>query len=247
MKDHPNSMTVAGVDGCRAGWICVFFIDDPSNASVTIFPDFENLVSAFSDNTIIAVDMPIGLPEKIGRAGRGPEKLVRPHLGERQSSVFSIPARAAVYCDDYTKACRIAQATSEPPRKVSKQAFHLFPKIRQIDHFLRKEVPSRDRIIESHPEFAFWALNGNQPMHMPKKVKSRINSAGIEERKSLLFQCGFTKTVLEAPLAGGAGDDDLLDACAVSLIAKRRAEGIARPWPDPPGEDAHGLPVAIWA
>ncbi|WP_246658873.1 DUF429 domain-containing protein [Mesorhizobium sp. J18] len=39
---------------------------------------------------MLAVDMPIGLPERTGKGGRGPENLVRLHLDERQSSVFSI-------------------------------------------------------------------------------------------------------------------------------------------------------------
>ena len=61
------------------------------------------------------------------------------------------------------EACRIAQATSEPPRKVSKQLFNIAPKIREVD-----EVPARRRrtpparVFEVHPELAFWRLNGGR-------------------------------------------------------------------------------------
>jgi predicted RNase H-like nuclease len=45
----------------------------------------------------------------------------------------------------------------------------------------------------------------------------------------------------------GAGADDLLDALACAAIARRLFAGTARAFPDPPGRDAYGLPVAIWA
>ena len=41
--------------------------------------------------------------------------------------------------------------------------------------------------------------------------------------------------------------DDLLDALALMLIADRILDGKARPFPDPPGRDDFGLPIAIWA
>ena len=44
---------------------------------------------------------------------------------------------AAIYARDYREACRVAQATSEPPRKVSKQLFNIAPKIREVDEALR--------------------------------------------------------------------------------------------------------------
>ncbi|WP_410175696.1 DUF429 domain-containing protein, partial [Limnoraphis robusta] len=45
----------------------------------------------------------------------------------------------------------------------------------------------------------------------------------------------------------GAGPDDLLDALACLVVARRLAQGTARPFPDPPDRDAHGLAIAIWA
>ncbi|RVB69770.1 DUF429 domain-containing protein, partial [Mesorhizobium sp. M7A.F.Ca.CA.002.04.1.1] len=45
----------------------------------------------------------------------------------------------------------------------------------------------------------------------------------------------------------GAAADDFLDAAAMTLIAGRIVGGEARPFPDPPGRDSFGIPVAIWA
>ena len=40
---------------------------------------------------MIAVDIPIGLPAQAGRGGPAAENMVRPLLGERQFSAFSVP------------------------------------------------------------------------------------------------------------------------------------------------------------
>jgi predicted RNase H-like nuclease len=45
----------------------------------------------------------------------------------------------------------------------------------------------------------------------------------------------------------GAGTDDLVDALACAAIARRLHTGLARPFPDLPARDSHGLPMAIWA
>jgi predicted RNase H-like nuclease len=44
---------------------------------------------------MIAVDIPIGLPAPAGRGGPAAENMVRPLLGERQSSAFSVPFATA--------------------------------------------------------------------------------------------------------------------------------------------------------
>ena len=85
--------TVVGVDGCPGGWVAVWRRD--GKPSVQVFAAFAALIATFPDDAIVAVDMPIGLPDFSRRGGRGPEALVRPLLRQRQSSVFSIPSRAA--------------------------------------------------------------------------------------------------------------------------------------------------------
>lgn len=237
---------VAGVDGARSGWIVVLRdLAAPGHAEVRTVSRFRDILEFRPEPVILAVDMPIGLPDLAGIGGRGPERMVRPLLGERQSSVFSIPSRAAVFCDDYGNACRIALETSDPPRKVSKQAFNIFPKIREIDELM---TPDLERCIyEVHPEVAFWLLNGEKPMSLPKKVKSRANRPGLEERARLLQSFGFERAFLDQQPPKGAGRDDLLDACVNALIAERILQGQARPHPENFERDARGLRMAIWA
>ncbi len=252
-----SGRSVAGVDGCKGGWIAVFRLPG-GPAEARVFARFAGIVDFLPDETAIAVDMPIGLPERIGHGGRGPEGLVRRLLGARQSSVFSIPSRAAVYAveEEFTSierwyeahrlASAVARSTSEPPRAVSIQAFGIFAKIRELDGLLRARPDLRARIVESHPEAAFWRLAGGRPMALPKKVKGQVNPAGMEERKALLAACGHRRDFLDRSPPRGAAADDFLDAAAMMLVAERFVRGEATSFPDPPGLDAHGLPVAIW-
>jgi predicted RNase H-like nuclease len=247
-----------GVDGCPGGWIAVWR-QDGGRPSVRVFPAFAELIAAFPDDTTVAVDMPIGLPEFSGRGGRGPEALVRPLLGQRQSSVFSIPSRAAVYAETasftsveesyaaHRRASEVARRTSDPPRGISIQAFGIFPKIREIDALLRERPDLSERVIESHPEVAFMQLNGGAPVSLPKKIKGVVNPPGMEERKALLCRHGYERAFLDEGPPAGAKADDFLDAACMMLVADRIRRGQAVSWPDPPGRDAYGIPVAIRA
>ena len=249
---------VVGVDGCKAGWIAVRG-DLGASPSISVFASFAELLDALPTDAIVAVDMPIGLPDFSQRGGRGPEAMVRPLLGQRQSSVFSIPSRAALYADisDFTtveawyeahrRASDVAKTTSDPPRGVSIQAFGIFAKIREIDALLIARPELRTRVYESHPEVAFCRLNGEKPMALPKKIKGAVNPAGMEERKALLCRNGYERAFLDQPPPKGAAADDFLDAAVMMLIAGRIARGEARPFPDQPLADRFGIPVAIWA
>lgn len=243
-----------GVDGCRGGWICALW--DGAGAleirRVTLLAE----LFAAPPFPVVAIDMPIGLPDEVGPGGRDPERLVRPLLGMRQSSVFSVPARAAVMAgledglDEatrYRNACALARAHSQPPRAVAKQCFHLFPKMGEVDRLLQTRPELREGVHECHPEVAFWAMNGQRPLSLPKKVKNRPWGPGLALRQELLASHGIPVDALSAQhaLALKAGLDDLMDACACAWSAKRIGSGNALRFPDPPGRDACGLPVAI--
>lgn len=252
-------MTVAGVDGCKGGWIAVIRRTPGGPAEAQVFAAFASLLASLPDDAVVAVDMPIGLPEFSGKGGRGPEALVRSLLGQRQSSVFSIPSRAAVYAETaefsdleawyaaHRRASAVAFATSAPPRGVSIQAFGIFAKIREIDALMIARPELRERVIESHPEVAFRQLNGGVAMRLPKKVKGSVNPEGMEERKALLARVGHARGFLDAPPPRGAAADDFLDACAMMLVAERHSRGETVSFPTPPGADAYGIPVTIRA
>jgi predicted RNase H-like nuclease len=235
------------MDGCRAGWVVAFIRPTGDEARVRVIPHFADILTAAEHPAVIAIDMPIGLPERTGTGGRAAENAVRPLLGARQSAVFSVPSRAAMEQTDYREACAAAFATSDPPRKISKQLFMIAPKIREVDQSLRDDRDAAARSYEVHPEVAFWRLNGERPLTEPKKIKSRPHEPGLLLRRDLLVAAGLPRAiVLGAPPAGAAADD-LLDALACAAIARRIHAGLAKPFPDPPPVDRYGLPMAIWA
>jgi threonine dehydratase len=230
---------IAGVDGCKGGFIAALRAG-AAPPRLVVFPHFSALLAAIPGFAAIAVDMPVGLPERIEGSGRGPEQAVRSLLGARQSSVFSIPVRAAVEAADYRAACDAALAGSNPPRKVSKQGFFLFPKIREIDEALRADATLIPRIVESHPEVIFRHLKG-EPLDHPKKTPE-----GKAERRAILLGAGYDAAWLDQPIPQGAVPDDAMDALACLYVAERHAKGVAMPHPNPFMRDAHGIPIAIW-
>lgn len=241
---------VAGVDGCRAGWVVVVRpIDIKSDARprVVLLPRIADVLELDEQPSIIAVDMPIGLPERSGIGGRAADIAVRAHLGQRQSAVFAVPARAAIAETDYRRACDAAFAHSDPPRKVAKQTFNLFSKIRELDVLMTPVL--QDRIVECHPEAAFWAMNRRQPLPLPKKVKSRPNEPGLALRRQLLEASGMCLDFLTgvAFRTSDCGADDVLDACACAWSAGRILLGSAVRFPDIPPHDPRGLRQEIWA
>ncbi|MCS0496723.1 DUF429 domain-containing protein [Ancylobacter sp. MQZ15Z-1] len=252
-------MRVASIDGCKGGWVAV--IVEPGGAMrAERISRVGELFDRPDAPDLAAIDMPIGLPDRIGPKGRAPERLVRPLLGARQSSVFSIPSRAAVAAAldaeahpeeglRYRHACAVARATSDPPRALAKQAFHIMPRIGEIDALLCEHPSLRTRLHECHPEVSFWAMNGEAPVPIAKKVKNAPHGPGLVLRRQLLAAQGFGEDITAAARARaiGVGADDLLDACAAAWTARRIAEGRARAFPSPPDRDRHGLPICIQA
>jgi predicted RNase H-like nuclease len=236
---------LAGVDGCPSGWMVALLRGD--ELRLRVVPRFADVLAAAEQPAVVAVDMPLGLPERIGPLGRGPEALVRPLLGARQSSVFSVPSRTAVEAPEFRAACRIAAETSQPPRMMSKQLFNIAPKIREVDALLRADAASAKRVFEVHPEVGFWRLNGECAVGEPKKVKGRPYAPGLAQRRGLLVAAGIAGAAIDAGPPAGAAADDLLDALVCAVIARRVHAGLARPFPDPPLRDAYGLAIAIWA
>ena len=234
---------VAGADGCRGGWVMVTWSGNPSTTpEARLIADFGTALT--SSAHIIAVDMPIGLPPLSGRTC---ERETRSRLGERQSSVFAVPSRAAVMQEDYFASCRVNLENSDPPRKVSKLCFMLFPKIREIDAVITPDLQSR--VWEVHPELAFWAMNGGQPAPLPKKIKSRSNPDGMALRRELLARSGFPVDRLQHPSwpKSMVAEDDILDACACAWSAGRIARGEHVSLPAEPEFDELGLRMQISA
>src|SRR5713226_195819 len=80
----PHDAWLAGVDGCPAGWLVAFARSTGREVRLRIVPRFADVLDAPEKAAVIAIDIPIGLPGRVGRGGRVAENLVRPFLGGRQ-------------------------------------------------------------------------------------------------------------------------------------------------------------------
>ena len=237
---------VAGVDGCRVGWIAVFVdLDGRAPAHLCLASSFVDLIDGPRTPKIIAVDMPIGLPDFIEGPGRVAEQAARPHVPGKSSSIFSVPSRKAIYAEEHgglEDAKRTARETSCPPKAFSLEARNIFRKIREIDRLLIARPTLRSRVYETHPELAFCLLNSGVPLLSKKR-----NPSGRKARSRLLRKAGVDKAILSMRPPSGSQWDDLIDAVVCAVVARRIAAKEAVSYPARPGRDRYGLPVAIWA
>jgi predicted RNase H-like nuclease len=108
---------LAGVDGCRTGWVVV------TERSAAVAPTFAAVLAALPDDAIVAVDMPIGLADRYEPGGRECDRQARRLLGRgRGSSVFPAPPRPAL-------GARTLAEARERGWPATLQALHLLPKI----------------------------------------------------------------------------------------------------------------------
>ncbi len=176
--------------------------------------------------SVIGIDMPLGLPSTEPRIS---DREARAYLGARRSTIFPTPPRACLDTLDYRSALVASRAAVGSGLSI--QAFHLLPKIRELDALV---VPGEDRFVEVHPECSFLTLNGLEPLP-PKRT-----AAGAERRADLL------RAVFGAlpALPRGAKLDDLHDAYAVLWSTERYVRGEHLTFGDD-SVDSRGLPMRV--
>ena len=233
------AVTVAGVDGCRGGWYAVTAQASASALQGQVWTCFADLVRGLDDALHLAVDMPIGLPE---RGSRACDVLVRAHLGARGASVFAAPLRGMLAARTYAEANALRRGIEG--KGMSIQAYNILPKVREVDAVLRRSSRDAARTFETHPEACFVALNCGQPLPAGKKT-----APGRAVRQALLeahFGDEVQRLLDERPRAEVQADD-VLDALACLWSAQRGLRGETRRWPGIPEVDACGLAMAIHA
>jgi predicted RNase H-like nuclease len=201
-------MKVLGADGCRAGWVVA------SRHGVEVLDRLDRIV-ADATVAVVGVDMPIGLPRVWGRDA---DRQARQLLGRpRASSVFPTPPRSLITATTYATANQ--RSWSELGRGLTRQTYHLFERIKEVDALVRAAMDAAsepgDRLVEVHPECSFRVMAGR---HLP----SKHTADGIARRRALLLP-RFGPVVDDRPR--GAAADDVLDAYAVLWSAERFARG----------------------
>lgn len=232
-----------GVDWASKGWFAVMLRDEGED-STDLFPSIWTLWQAHNDADRICIDIPIGLPSDGKRACDRDAKDCLQAVNRR---VFYTPTRQAIQERNLEDAKAVNE---EAGYSIENQAWSIVPRIREVDSFLQATPAAQEVIVETHPEVCFYGLNGREPIREPKDTAD-----GIDARMAVLAEEPFdargvrrdgVETFLQPDYAPHvSGEDDIVDALAAAVTAKR---GPGRWATLPAGEavfDAEGLPMRI--
>lgn len=227
---------IAGVDGCKRGWVAAFRDLETERLQCGAFDTSAGLLDSDQRPTVVAVDMPIGLLEAGDRACDLEARSLVPGRG---SSVFPAPIRPVLALDRYEEANALTRQVNG--KGLSRQSFALVPKIREVDEELRARKAAH--VWEAFPELAFVNMNDGKPLG-----HSKHNGFGLLERRNLLSRLygpELERLELAASRLKGLALDALHDALALLETARRLVRGEACRVPDPPPLDRFGLPMQI--
>jgi predicted RNase H-like nuclease len=228
---------VAGVDGCPGGWLCVMLDTDLGFREAVIYPSADELLELKPKPSVLAVDMPIGLPKS---AKRSCDDLAKQRLGTRHMCVFYAPTRRALVAPSRIAAGLILS------RGVSPFEWELYSKINNLDHYLTTEHQSW--VFEVHPELCFCGMNANVPLLVPKKTPEGLRIRGeLLDREFPSLRSRVLEALDKANYARKLfAIDDVHDAIAALWSARRIAENKATTLPETSERDTKGLRMAIW-
>jgi|SRR5579872_5896841 len=237
---------IAGVDGCRNGWIVAFGrawpCDEPVN--IVFCANFSTVLETTNSCQVIAVDMPIGLPD--GSDERECDLSARKALGTKQSSVFLAPPRACI----------------EAPGPIEFQAMHrkvrgkgaglpvwgIVPKMLEVNRLLEERIatdPStQDRVIEFHPELTWQRFAGSSELSSKRSAEGVLQRIYLLETLSQGWLPPFPQQI-----PGNPTIDDALDAVVGISAAQRfldRAKSVQRHPAGEPKRNRAGLRMEIW-
>ena len=261
---------IAGVDGCKGGWIAVYEDTESGELDCRVENTFSDVMKC-RELAAVAVDMPVGLPRGLpNEPKRDCDDKAREALRPRRHrSIF--PAPAADVLDlfpemtsesfrnmplpererDYNRAKTVNRDRTD--KALNRQSFNLVPKIAEVrGYLLGLGTAERGRVHEVHPEVSFAALSAQKggdrpfsPMHHRK-----VTVQGLLERRDLLAGVfGETLDALEAKARcceGDAAPDDFYDAVACLWTARRICREKCGSLPKDGGpRDAKGLRMRI--
>lgn len=223
------------MDGCRGGWVCCEMGDDGE----VVFSLVERLGAIDAACGLCCVDMPIGLAERGVRAVDVAAKRV---LGRWNARVFLTPARGVFACADYPAANALSRERTG--KGLSKQMWHIMPKIREVDDALRHEPRLRDVVRECHPEICFWGLGGGVIGENKKTPEGFAARLAVLER----FVPGTQDLIADAMRMlprGAVQTDDVVDAMVCAVTAAGVWDGSLRTLPESPEQDGRGLAMEM--
>lgn len=218
-----------GIDGCRNGWIVASF-STKTGFHFELIENLDSLGTSFDADSPLLIDMPIGLLDEPRKGGRECDQMARALLPKsRKSSVFSPPIRAVLDCVSYEE-CR--EILIRKGSGISIQAFHLIPKIVELDECLQSN--SVNHVYEAHPELVFQRYGVDVSLSKKSSLGKKARGACLESH---------SKQALQIPPK--FPEEDCLDA---AILALRSEEAGKMPLQILQGEqllDSKGIPMRI--
>lgn len=234
-KEAPLFVSV-GIDYSNGKWMAALLTNN--GYELKLYDTIKELCHSTAHADCLLIDIPIGLEDKHQQGGR-PDGLLRRELLGKSSSVFSVPAREAVYAETSHLAKEYNQELLG--RSLSVQTIQIIPAIREVDSFLQGNPEWKNRLTESHPEYAFALLNSGIPVG---EKKQRVE--GREIRLELL------RSHLPVALEEGVLDpypykrkDDVVDALALATLGMYGLEYGFTTLPEKPQTDSTGLKMQV--
>lgn len=232
---------VLGIDGTKEGWAVATC--KSGKTFVQFFRKIEDVWHSYRDKLeLIFIDIPIGLPHSEKRY-RSCDEEARKFLGyPRSSSIFSPPCREVFEARDYKEALAINKKILG--KGLSRQAWNIIPKIKEVDEFIIKNPEAVKFLKESHPEVAFKGLKGEVAKF------SKRDEEGYKERMEFLrilfrkFDCEIVEDKIK-----GLRRDDIVDALillATGLLAIKKEGDICSFPTNFKEKDLLGLPMEIF-
>lgn len=221
-----------GVDWMKGKWLAVELHNNIVHYN--IFASIKELSNYHENADVILVDVPIGLPENPEQAKDRPDQKARDFLKvkNRKSSIFNVPFRQMVYAKNKEEFWELSQNLGA---KVSSQSFGIIKCIKDVDEFLNANPEWKNRLLESHPECAFQALNNGLGLAYSKHTEE-----GIMLRTDILSK--YVRNVKDLlMMIPRDAREDILDALCLAVTAKVGCKTI----PENPKTDNKGIKMHI--
>lgn len=187
MTGGGEAEAVLGVDGCRGGWIGAL-VRGRSLEWLTL-ADATAILAV--DAAVIAIDIPIGLPEPGDEYRRSAEIEARAFLQPWSAvhSVFFTPVRPILNAGTYAEANALSKQLTG--KSMSRQTWNITDRIAAVDDALGDIAD--ERVVEVHPEVSFRLLNKNINT-------SKMTARGVGQRVSARASCvDITDALADVP------------------------------------------------